>query len=117
MRKRSKRHRSAIEKIGDVLPSCASEAVGLVKDVAGSKFTESVDIVVRLNIDTCKADQQVRGSFSLPHGTGKDVRVIAFVDDEIQASLDAGAVKAGGEDLVKEMRYAWTSTSLSPLRR
>ena len=55
MRKRSKRYRAAIEKIGDVAaPRELSDAVGLVKDVAGSKFTESVDIVVRLNIDTAR---------------------------------------------------------------
>lgn len=106
MRNRSKRYRQIAEKIGDPKAERPwEEAVGLVKDVATGKFNESVDLVIRLNIDTRKADQQIRGSFSLPHGTGKSVRVIAFVDDadKLQGCLDAGAIKAGGEDLVAEV--------------
>jgi large subunit ribosomal protein L1 len=76
-----------------------------VKKMAKAKFTESIDLSVHLNLDTKKADQQFRGSFSLPHGTGRDARVIVFVDDgdKQQAALAGGAVKAGGEDLVNEV--------------
>lgn len=106
MKFRSKRYRALAERLGDATSEQPVEAAAaLVKDLSKAKFTESVDLAIRLNIDTRKADQQVRGSFSLPHGTGRDVRVVVFVDDgdSIQACLDAGAVKAGGEDLVKEI--------------
>jgi large subunit ribosomal protein L1 len=109
MKTRSKRYKAAVaeaEKAGGL--KTAKEipaAVALVKQMAKAKFNESVDLSVKLNLDTKKADQQFRGSFSLPHGAGRDVRVIAFVDDseKLQAALAAGAVKAGGEDVVKEV--------------
>ncbi len=104
MRHRSKRYRQLVEKIGVDLqePQGVPTAVGLVKKMAKAKFTETVELAVHLNLDTKKADQQFRGSISLPHGTGRDVRVIVFVDDgdKVQAALAGGAVKAGGEDLV-----------------
>lgn len=105
MRFRSKRYRSMMTKAPGKQVQPLSEAVGTVKDCATAKFTESVDLAIRLNIDTRKADQQVRGSFSLPHGTGRDVRVIVFVDDNNVAAqaLERGAVKAGGEDLMNEV--------------
>jgi large subunit ribosomal protein L1 len=106
MRKRSKRYRESLAKQDLVIAKPAVEAASLVKELASAKFTESVDLAIKLSIDTRKADQQVRGSFSLPHGTGRDVRVIVFSDDadKIQISLEAGALKAGGEDLVKEIQ-------------
>ncbi len=105
MAHRSKRYRSLIEKVPSE-PQPISTAANLVKEFASAKFTESVDVVIRLNIDTRKADQAVRGSFSLPHGTGKTVRVVVFVDDPDQAAacLEAGADKAGGEELVQEVQ-------------
>jgi large subunit ribosomal protein L1 len=107
MRHRSKRYRGLIESAGVDLaePQGVPGAVVLVKKMAKAKFTESVDLSVHLNLDTKKADQQFRGSFSLPHGTGKSMRVIAFTDDgdKVQAALAAGAIKAGGEDLVAEV--------------
>jgi large subunit ribosomal protein L1 len=104
MKKRSKRYRQAVEKAGVDFrePQGVPTAVSLVKKMAKAKFTESIDLSVHLNLDTKKADQQFRGSFSLPHGTGKSVRVIAFCDNATEA-LAAGAVKAGGEDLVNEV--------------
>ncbi len=107
MRSRSKRYRALVESAGVDLkqPQEIPAAATLVKKLAKSKFTESVDLSVHLNLDTKKADQQFRGSFSMPHGTGKTVRVIVFVDDgdKVAAALGAGAVKAGGDDLVKEV--------------
>lgn len=107
MRQRSKRYRALIESAGADLkqPQDAGKAATLVKKLSKAGFTESVDLAVHLNLDTKKADQQFRGSFSLPHGTGKNVRVIVFVDDgdKIPAALAAGAVKAGGDDLVAEV--------------
>ncbi|MDA3959585.1 MAG: 50S ribosomal protein L1 [Planctomycetota bacterium] len=102
---RSKRYKKAADGATSD-PQPLAEAVGLVKSRASAKFTESVDLAMRLNIDTRKADQQVRGSFSLPHGTGRDVRVVVFVDDpeKVAGALEAGALKAGGEDLVAEIQ-------------
>jgi large subunit ribosomal protein L1 len=103
MRTRSKRYRAALAKAGDLAqPKPVADAAALVKSLAGAKFNESVDLSLHLNLDTKKADQQFRGSFSMPHGTGRAVRVIVFVDDgdKVKAALDAGAAKAGGEDLV-----------------
>lgn len=110
MKRRSKRYRALVEqakKAGVDLsaPQPIAGAVSWVKKLAKLKFTESVDLAVHLNLDTKKADQQFRGNFALPHGTGRTVRVLAFVDDgdKIQAALAAGAVKAGGEALVDEV--------------
>lgn len=106
MRTRSKRYKSAAGRIADAKQaSPLAEAIGLVKEMASAKFVESVDLSMHLNIDTRKADQQVRGSFSLPHGTGRDVRIIVFTDEAERqaASLEEGAIKAGGEELVQEV--------------
>lgn len=107
MRTRSKRYRALIESAGIDIKQAqpVSEAVGVVKKLAKAKFSESVDLSVHLNIDSKKTDQQFRGSFSMPHGTGREMRIIVFVDDgdKIAAALSAGAVKAGGEDVVNEV--------------
>jgi large subunit ribosomal protein L1 len=108
MRFRSKRFRQAAGKAASE-PQALTDAVAQVKGAASAKFVESVDLVMRLNIDTRKADQQVRGSFSLPHGTGKDVRVVVFVDDSDKAAActEAGAVEVGSDDLVKKIEGGW----------
>ena len=107
MRQRSKRYDAAVKAAGvDIrTPQPIPTAVGAIKKMTKAKFTESIDLSVHLNLDTKKTDQQFRGSFSLPHGTGKSVRVIVFCDDgdKVQAALAAGAVKAGGDDLVNEV--------------
>lgn len=107
MTNRSKRYRALIKDAGIDLKQAqpVNSAVGVVKKLAKAKFNETVELAVHLNLDTKKTDQQFRGNFSLPHGTGRDVRVIVFVDDgdKIQAAQAAGAVKAGGEDVVNEV--------------
>jgi large subunit ribosomal protein L1 len=80
------------------------DAATLVRSMAFAKFDESVDAVFSLGIDARKADQLVRGTVSLPHGTGKDVRVIAFVGGEKLAEAeDAGADIVGGKELAEEI--------------
>ena len=107
MTNRSKRYRALIKDAGIDLKQAqpVNSALAVVKKLAKAKFTESVDLAVHLNLDTKKTDQQFRGNFSMPHGTGRDVRVIVFVDDgdKVQAATAAGAVKAGGEDVVNEV--------------
>ncbi len=80
------------------------DAVALVRSMAFAKFDESVDIVFNLGIDPRKADQLVRGTVSLPHGTGKEIRVAAFVGGELVAEAEeAGADLVGGKELADEI--------------
>ncbi|GMQ94277.1 MAG: 50S ribosomal protein L1 [Acidimicrobiia bacterium] len=81
----------------------ASDAIGLVKTLSVAKFDESVDIVFQLGIDARQADQIVRGIVTLPHGTGKDVRIVVFANDQAQEAEDAGADVVGGKELADEI--------------
>jgi len=104
MPRQGKRYRSDFEKASpdEVFP--LTEAVGKLKGFSAAKFDQTVDLCVHLGIDPKQADQLVRGSVSLPHGTGKSKRVIAFCPtDKVEAAKAAGAVEAGGEDLVKKV--------------
>ena len=84
------------------------DAIKKLKTFKAPKFDQSVEIAILLGVDTKQADQMVRGSTSLPKGIGKTKRVVAFCTDDVkQAALDAGAVKAGGEDLVAEIEKGW----------
>lgn len=81
------------------------EAVKMTKELSKTKFESSVEVHIRLGIDTRKGDQQVRGAVSLPHGTGKSVRVAAFVSAEkVDACKKAGADLAGNEELIDEIK-------------
>jgi large subunit ribosomal protein L1 len=81
------------------------EAIALLKKTATTKFDSSCEIHLRLNVDPTHADQMVRASVALPHGTGKEVRVIAFVnEDKVKEARDAGAIKAGMEELIDEIQ-------------
>jgi large subunit ribosomal protein L1 len=81
-----------------------ADGVALVRSMAFAKFDESVDAVFNLGIDARKADQLVRGTVSLPHGTGKDIRVAAFVGGELIAEAEeAGADIVGGKELAEEI--------------
>jgi large subunit ribosomal protein L1 len=72
------------------------------------KFEESIDLAVKLSIDTKQADQMVRGSFALPNGTGKSQRVIAFCDGQVaEQAKEAGAIEVGGEELAKKILDGW----------
>lgn len=85
------------------------EASKLVKEITFTKFDSSVDIDIRLGVDPKKADQMVRGVVSLPHGVGKDVRVLVLcTPDKEQEAKDAGADHVGLEDYVKKIEGGWT---------
>ena len=82
-----------------------SEALNLVVKAAPAKFDETVEVHIKLGVDSRHADQQVRGAVVLPHGTGKTTRVLVFAkDDNVKAALDAGADYAGGEELVAKIQ-------------
>lgn len=84
------------------------EAVELVKRAAYAKFDESVDLALRLNVDPKRADQMVRGTTVLPHGTGKKVRVLVFAKGEKeQEAREAGADYVGAEDLIEKIKGGW----------
>jgi len=98
------------------LPGTASyvpdEALKLVKQVCEEvkmDFDETVEAVFRLGIDPKKPEQQVRGTFTLPHGTGKVPRIVVFaMGDKVKEALDAGAEEAGGDDLAAKIKGGWT---------
>ena len=81
------------------------EAFELITKTAKAKFDETVELHVKLGVDSRHADQQVRGAIVLPHGTGKTTRVLVFCKEEqVQEALDAGADYAGGQDLVAKIQ-------------
>ncbi|MCW5769385.1 MAG: 50S ribosomal protein L1, partial [Phycisphaeraceae bacterium] len=86
----------------------AAEAVSALKKFKGPKFDQTVDVCIHLGVDTKQADQNLRGSVSLPNGIGKAKRVVAFcTSDVVPKAMAAGAIKAGGEDLVAEVEKGW----------
>jgi large subunit ribosomal protein L1 len=107
--KPSKRYRELAGKVDPVKSYTIAEAVTVLKSGGKKcKFDESVDLAIKLDIDTKQADQLVRGSFSLPKGTGKTLRVICFADGaNADAARAAGATEAGGEDLAKKVEGGW----------
>ena len=89
-------------------PLEAPEALAAVKKFKATKFDQSVEICMHLGVDVKHADQMIRGSVSLPKGIGKSKRVIAFCAPEhVKAALEAGAVEAGGDDLVNKVKGGW----------
>lgn len=89
-------------------PLEAPEAIAAVKKFKGPKFDQSVEVSMHLGVDVRHADQMVRGAVSLPKGIGKSKNVVAFCAPEhVKDALAAGAVKAGGEDLVQEIERGW----------
>ncbi|MEM8874762.1 MAG: 50S ribosomal protein L1 [Planctomycetota bacterium] len=105
-RRPGKRTKAARANVPDQ-PVPLAAAIELVKGFQGPKFDQSVELIFNLGVDVKQADQMVRSSISLPHGIGKSNRVVAFVDESNkQAALEAGAIMAGGEDMVGEMEKA-----------
>jgi len=97
---RSKRYREDVKKVPPAAVA-VEQAVEVVKTFKATKFDQSVELIVSLGIDPKQADQIVRGSISLPHGVGKTNRVVAFCSDHLaEAAKAAGAIRAGGQDLV-----------------
>lgn len=102
--KNGKRYAAAKEKLDRAHQYTPGEAVRVVKDLPAARFDETIELALRLGVDPRKADQMVRGTVSLPHGTGKSVRVAAFATgDKAREAQEAGADVVGGEDLVAEV--------------
>ncbi|MHC4706521.1 MAG: 50S ribosomal protein L1, partial [Planctomycetota bacterium] len=99
MSSRGKRYKKESEQAGKE-PTGLAEAVEKIKSFGSVKFDQSVECVLHLGIDPKQADQSVRGSLSLPHGIGKQKKVIAFCEDtDVEAAKKAGAAEAGCDDL------------------
>lgn len=104
---KSKRMKSAVEKIKKPEYS-PEEACLLIKDIANTKFDETVDVSVNLGVDPRHADQNVRGAVVLPHGLGKTIRVLVFAKGEkIKEAESAGADFVGGDELAKKIQGGW----------
>jgi large subunit ribosomal protein L1 len=113
MGKITKKRKESLSKIDRTKLYSVQDASALVKEIANSKFDESVDLAVRLGVDPRKADQMVRGVVSLPHGTGKDVRVLALVtpDKEAEATA-AGADFIGLDEYLQKIKDGWTDVDV-----
>jgi large subunit ribosomal protein L1 len=106
--KRSKGYRQAAEKIDKAKLYSPLQAAGLAKDTSSAKMDATVEVAMRLGVDPRKADQMVRGTVNLPHGTGKTARVIVFaVGDKADEAAAAGADEVGAEDLIARIQGGW----------
>ena len=104
MPKHGKKYREALGRVDNTKLYTPKAAMELAKELSSAKFDETVEVAIRLNVDTRKQDQNVRGSISLPHGTGKTVRVAVFAEGEqARAAEAAGADIVGSDDLVAEV--------------
>jgi len=109
MAKLTKKHKEALAKFENNKEYSLNEAVDIVKKISYTKFDASVDVSVRLNVDPRKANQMVRGSVTLPHGTGKDKKVLVLcTPDKEEEAKAAGADHVGLDDYVKKIKDGWT---------
>lgn len=105
----SKKRKEAFAKYDAAKAYPLTEAAGVVKEISFTKFDASVDIDVRLGVDPRKADQMVRGVVALPHGTGKEVKVLVLcTPDKEQEAKDAGADHVGLDDYIAKIEKGWT---------
>ncbi len=113
MPKHSKRYTAVAERVDPDRQYQPEEALGLIKELASTKFDETVELHLRTNADPRHADQMVRGVTSLPHGLGKTVRVLVFADSEAaEIARGAGADFAGEDDLIAQVEGGWADFDL-----
>ena len=113
MGKITKKRKEALSKVDRTKLYSVQDASALVKEIASSKFDESIDLAVRLGVDPRKANQMVRGTVSLPHGTGKNVRVLVLcTPDKEQEAKDAGADHVGLDEYVTKIKGGWTDVDV-----
>ena len=113
MSKLTKNKKLALEKIEDGRVYTIEEAAQLVKEITFTKFDASVDIDVRLGVDPRKANQMVRGVVTLPHGTGKDIRVLVLcTPDMVEEAKAAGADYVGLDEYIEKLKSGWTDIDI-----
>ena len=104
-----KRHEENIKNIDKLKDYEVSEAVSLLKAMGKTKFDETIEVAINLGVDPKHADQVIRGTVSLPHGTGKDVKVLVIAKgDSVDAAKDAGADYYGAEEYLEKIKGGWT---------
>jgi large subunit ribosomal protein L1 len=107
MPKQGKKYRDALEKVPRGIKLAPEEAIGLVRELSFARFDETVEVATRLSVDPRKADQIVRGTVVLPHGTGKSVRILVIAQgDKAQEARDAGADFVG-VDFLEKIQGGW----------
>ncbi len=110
MAQKSKAYRAAAAKLEEGKFYTADEAVALARETGSAKFNSTVEVALKLGVDPRKADQMVRGTVILPHGTGKTARVIVFaVGAAAEAAIAAGADEVGGDELIAKVAEGYTS--------
>ncbi|GAA4816470.1 50S ribosomal protein L1 [Litoribaculum gwangyangense] len=113
MARLTKKQKEALAKIEKGRVYSLDEASSLVKEITNTKFDASVDIAVRLGVDPRKANQMVRGVVSLPHGTGKDMKVLALVTPDKEAEAkEAGADYVGLDEYLDKIKNGWTDVDV-----
>ncbi|MBL6646808.1 MAG: 50S ribosomal protein L1 [Flavobacteriaceae bacterium] len=113
MAKISKKRKEALSKIDRATMYSLADAASLVKEITSTKFDASVDLAVRLGVDPRKADQMVRGVVTLPHGTGKEVKVLALVTpDKESEAQEAGADFVGLDEYLQKIKDGWTDVDV-----
>ncbi|MCA3007731.1 MAG: 50S ribosomal protein L1 [Phycisphaerales bacterium] len=111
---RSRRYQKAAEKVDRNRRYPVIEGLALIKSLVGPKFDETIDVAVRIGIDAKKTDQLVRGSVSLPKGTGKSVKIAVFAEgDRAKDALAAGADFVGSADLADKIEKGWTDFDMT----
>ena len=113
MARLTKKQKEAVAKIDKSKIYSLQEASVLVKDITNTKFDASVDLAIRLGVDPRKANQMVRGIVSLPHGTGKNMKVLALVTpDKAQEAKDAGSDYVGLDEYLEKIKGGWTDVDV-----
>jgi len=106
--KRGKRYKALLEKYDRNAEYSIKEAVKLIKELATAKFDETIELHMRMGIDPKKPDQNIRSSVVLPHGTGKNVRVLVFAEGaKAEEAKEAGADYVGSDDLIEKIQKGW----------
>ena len=113
MARLSKNQKATLEKFDREALYSLKEAAAVVKDITTTKFDASVDVAIRLGVDPRKANQMVRGTVSLPHGTGKDVKVLVLCNpDKEEEAKEAGADYAGLDEYITKIKGGWTDVDV-----
>lgn len=109
----SKKRKEALSKYEPTKSYTLEEATGIVKEISTTKFDETIDLAVRLGVDPRKANQMVRGSVSLPHGTGRDVRVLVLCNPDKEAeATEAVADFVGLDEYIEKIKNGWTDVDV-----
>lgn len=110
MAQKSKAYRAAAEKIEAGKFYTPAEAVAIARETGSSNFNSTVEVALKLGVDPRKADQMIRGTVMLPHGTGKTARVVVFATGPAaEAAIAAGADEVGGDELIEKIAAGWTA--------